>query len=150
MNYQKFIKDGLLKEEQIGFDQISKVLDRADQNLKSAHILFESEYNEAGLQLAYDAMLLAGRALTFSYGLRPRATGSHKIVVDFTAEVLGSGYETLVKKFDKMRRTRNYLIYGSGLDISDSEAVNAMRTARELIEEIHRVIQEKNPQKKLL
>jgi len=51
-----------------------------------------------------------GRALVFSYGFRPRAAGSHKTVVDFTEAVIGKDYKVLIKKFDKMRKKRHYLI----------------------------------------
>ncbi len=36
MNYKEFIKKGLIKEENIGFDQINKLLERAFRNIKSA------------------------------------------------------------------------------------------------------------------
>lgn len=150
MNYQKFVKKGLLKEEKISFEQISKVLERVYRNLQSAKTLIKDGDEEGGFQFAYEAMLLAGRALVFSHNLRPRAIGSHKIVVDFTAEILGDRYKVLTNKFDKMRKKRNYLIYGAGLTVSRTEAENAIRTSEEFITKIKEVIQKKNPQKKLI
>lgn len=150
MGYQELVKKGLLRKEKIGFDQIIKVLERAYQNIKSAKILLKEDDEEGCFQFAYQAMLLAGRALVFSYGLRPRALGSHKIVVDFTEKVIGREFKILTRKFDKMRRKRNYLIYGIGLVISKTEAKNAIKTAEEFIERIKETIQKKNPQKKLI
>jgi len=150
MNYQEFVKKGLLRKERIDFKQIGKVIERAYQDLKSAKILLKKGYEDASFRLAYESMLLAGRALVFSFGLRPRALGSHKIVVDFAGEVLGNKYKVLVKKFDQMRRKRNYLIYGIGLAISKTEAENAIKTTEEFIETIKEIIQKKNPQKKLI
>jgi len=150
MNYQEFVKKGLLRKEKIGFEQINKVLERAYQDLKSAKTLIKAGHEEGGFQFAYQAMLLAGRALVFSYSLRPRAFGSHKIVVDFTEKVLGEKYKILTRKFDKMRRKRNYLVYGIGLTVSKTEAENAIKTAEEFIEKIKKFIQKKNPQKKLI
>lgn len=94
-------------------------------------------------------MLLTGRVLVFSFGFRPRAVGSHKIVVDFTERILGGQFKILVQKFDKMRRKRNYLIYGIGLTISKTEAENAIETAEKFIEKIEKYIETKNPQQKL-
>ena len=48
MNYQEFLKKGLLTKEKIGFDQISKLIDRANQNLKSAKILIRNDDEEGG------------------------------------------------------------------------------------------------------
>ncbi len=150
MIYQELVKKGLLKQEQIGFDQINKVLSRAYRNIKSAKILLKDDDEEGSFGLAYEAMLLAGRALVFSYGLRPRTVGSHKIVVDFTEKIIGKEYKILVQKFDKMRRKRNYLIYGIGLIISATEVKNAIKTAEEFMAKIREIIQKKNPQKRLI
>lgn len=149
MNYQKFLKKGLLRKEKIGFDQINKIFKRAFRNIKSAKTLIEDGDEEGGFRFAYESMLLVGRALVFSYGLRPRSVGSHKIVVDFTENVLGKNYKILTRKFNKMRKKRNYLIYGIGLAISETETANAIKTAEDFIVKIEEYIQHKNPQQKL-
>lgn len=150
MTYQEFVKKGLLKKEKIGFDQIDKILERAHKNVKSAKLLTQNNDEEGGFKFAYEAMLLAGRGLVFSRGLRPRALGSHKIVIDFTEKVLGKEYKILIQKFGKMRRKRNYLIYGIGLTISATEARNAIKAAEMFIKKIKKIIQKKNPQKRLI
>ena len=150
MNYEESVKKGLLRKEKIGFNQIGKVLDKAIRNIKSAKILLKDSDEEGSFQLAYQAMLLAGRALVFSYGLRPRAVGSHKIVVDFAEKVLGKEYKILTYKFNKMRKKRHYLIYGIELTVSETEVKNAIQTAQDFIEKIKEIIQRKNPQKKLI
>ena len=150
MTYKEFVKKGLLKKEKIGFDQINKVLERAHRNIKGARLLARNSDKEGGFEFAYEAMLLAGRALVFSYGLRPRAVGSHKIVIDFTEKALGKEYRILIQKFGKMRRKRNYLIYGIGLIISATETKNAIKTAEMFIKKIKEIIQKENPQKRLI
>lgn len=150
MTYQELVKKGLLRKEKIGFDQINKIFERAYRNIKSANTLLKDNDEEGSFQFAYQSMLLAGRALVFSYGFRPRSVGSHKIVIDFAEIVIGKEYKILVKKFNKMRKKRNYLIYGIGLAISKTEAENTIKTAKEFIEEIKEIIQKKNPQKKLI
>jgi len=93
MNYKEFIKKGLIEEKNIGFDQINKLLERAFRNIKSARTLIKDDDKEGAFRFAYEAMLLAGRALVFSYGFRPRSIGSHKIVIDFVSEVLEKNIE---------------------------------------------------------
>ena len=150
MSYQELVKKGLLRKEKIGFDQIDKVLEKAYRNIKSAKTLLKDNDEEGSFQFAYQAMLLAGRALAFSYGLRPRTVGSHKIIIDFAETVIGREYKILVRKFDKARRKRHYLIYGIGLVISETEAVNAIRSAEEFLRIIKEIIQKKDPQGKLI
>ncbi len=62
MNYQEFLKKGLLKKEKIESDQVARLLERANRSLKSARILIENNDQEGGFRFAYEAMLLAGRA----------------------------------------------------------------------------------------
>ena len=150
MNYKEFIKKGLVEEKNIGFDQINKLLERAFKNIKSSKTLIKDDDKEGGFRFAYEAMLLAGRALIFSYGFRPRSIGSHKIVVDFVSEVLGKEYRILIQKFDRMRRKRNYLIYGIGLAVSGIEADNAVNTAEEFVKIVKKFIKGKNSQAELL
>lgn len=147
--YQELIKKGLLREEKIDFGQIQKILRKALNSLKSARILLVAKQEESAFELAYEAMLLAGRALVFSYGLRPRTQGSHKIVIEFADLVLESTFNPLIKKFDRMRKARHYLIYGAGFSISKTEAENAIISASEFIKKVSLIIKKKNPQKEL-
>ena len=70
-------------------------------------------------------------------------------MIDFAEGVIGKDYRILVKKFDKMRRKRHYLIYGIGLAISKTEAKNAVKSAEDFLKIIKDFVQKKNPQKKL-
>lgn len=147
--FQEFIDSGLIKEEKIDFSQITKIFIKARRGIKSAKVLFADGDPEGAYELSYEAMLLTGRALVFSFNYRPRTIGSHKIVVDFSEKVLNKKDVILAFKFDKMRKNRHYLIYGAGLAISETEAKNAIATAEEFLSQVEILIQEKNPQKKL-
>ena len=147
--FQEFIDSGLIKkDEQIDFTQIGTVLEKSKRSIQSAKLLMDNDH-ENSYQLAYEAMLLAGRALVFSFGFRPRALGSHKIVVDFSKKVLGKEIAILVFKFNKMRKIRHYLIYGSGLSISEVDTKNAISSATKFLKEVENFIENKNTQAKL-
>ena len=150
MNYEELVNKGLLKKEEIGFDKVQTLIENAYKKLQSSRLLIENEDSDNSFQLAYDAMLLSGRALIFSHNLRPRAAGSHKIVVQFVGDILGNDYKSLVGRFDKTREDRNYLIYGVGLTISMTEAQKAIDLAETFIKTIEGFIEAKNPQIKLL
>ena len=65
MIYKELLAKGEIKKESIKPSQITKSINRAEQDIKSAQMLLAS--NEvAAFKLAYDSMLLAGRALGFS------------------------------------------------------------------------------------
>lgn len=144
---QEFIEKGLIKKDDaIDSSQVLSVLKKARRSIKSAKLLIEDD-QENSYQLAYEAMLLAGRALVFSFGFRPRAAGSHKIVVDFSKKVLGKEIATLVFKFNKMRKIRHYLIYGTGLYISEIDSRNALSSAIKFLKHVIRFIKDKNCEK---
>jgi len=144
---QEFIEKGLIKkDDSIDSSQILSVLKKARRSIKSAKLIIEDD-QENSYQLAYEAMLLAGRALVFSFGFRPRAAGSHKIVVDFSKKVLGKEIATLVFKFNKMRKIRHYLIYGTGLYISEVDSRNALSSAIKFLKHVIRFIKDKNCEK---
>ncbi len=150
MSWKKLLADNRLQKKEISYAEVSSVLGKAFKSLRASEILLEKDVDESVFKEAYDAMILASRALMFSLGVKPRAVGSHMVTIDFCEMYLGAESKLLIEKFKKMRQKRNYLIYGAGLMISRTEAENALKTAREFIEKIEKKIQIKNPQQKLL
>ena len=140
---ESFIEKSLIKKDNIEPSQVLNVIKKSRRSIRSAKLIMEDD-SENSYQLACEAMLLAGRALVFSFGFRPRAAGSHKIVVDFLKEVLGEETKTLVYKFNKMRKKRHYLIYGTGLYISEVDSRNAILSAVQFLRYIIRFIRQKN------
>jgi len=140
---ESFIEKNLIKKDNIEPSQVLNIIKKSRRSIKSAKLIMEDD-SENSYQLAYEAMLLAGRALVFSFGFRPRAAGSHKIVVDFSKEILGKETKTLVYKFNKMRKKRHYLIYGTGLYISEVDSRNAILSAVQFLRYIIRFIRQKN------
>jgi uncharacterized protein (UPF0332 family) len=144
---QEFIDKGLIKkDDSIVSSQVISILKKSRRSIKSAKLLIEDD-QENSYQLAYEAMLLAGRALVFSFGFRPRAAESHKTVVDFSKKVLGKEIATLVFKFNKMRKIRHYLVYGAGLYISEVDSRNAILSADKFLRYVIRFIKVKNHKK---
>jgi uncharacterized protein (UPF0332 family) len=146
---QEFIDKSLIKkDDHFDSSQIRSVLEKSQRSIKSARLLIDDDRDNS-YQLAYEAMLLAGRALVFSFGFRPRAAGSHRIVVDFSKKVLGKETATLVFKFNKMRKKRHYLIYGSGFSISEVDSRNAISSAAKFLKDVENFINDKNLRGKL-
>jgi len=150
MGWKKLLEDGSLQKKKISFKEVEKILRKAHESLRAAEVLIKQDFYDSAFKEAYESMLLSGRALIFSLGYKPRTVGSHAITVKFCQLYFGIDLKILTQKFDKMRKKRNYLIYGAGLTISKTEAENAIKTAEEFIEKIKKFIQKKNPQKKLI
>jgi len=150
MTWGKLLKDNSLQSKKISFKEVESVLSKAQKSIQAAEILIDKNIDESSFKEAYDAMLLAGRALIFSLGYKPRTVGAHNITIEFCELYLGKEFKILTNKFKRMKQKRNYLIYGAGLTISKTEAKNAIKTAKEFIKEIKEIIQKNNPQKKLI
>jgi uncharacterized protein (UPF0332 family) len=145
---EKFVKENKLKKEKgINFDQIQKRLERAQTDINNAKMLLRIDQIGA-FRMAYDSMLQAGISLLLSFGYRPVVNGFHKTIVNFTKEVLGEDYAILTKKFDQMRKNRHEAIYDI-IIISDKEAEDSIKTAKELFNRIIKYIKKNNPQKEL-
>jgi len=141
---------GLIKEENIGFDQVIKHLERAKKDLYVAKANLEID-TEASYNYAYLAMLRSGRALMFSLKYRPIDGEQHKTVVAFCEEVLPKDRTEIIKYFNRMRKKRNRFTYDEPeLLVSKTETEQAFKSAKEFVEIIHNYIQHKNPQKKLI
>ena len=150
MPWKRLLEENKLQKKRVSYREVQKVLDKAHKCIKAAKLLLEKDVDESVFKEAYDSMILASRALMFSLGLKPRTVGSHTITIDFCSEYLGSDFKLSIQKFKRMKRKRNYLIYGIGLAISKTEAENALKAAGEFVDRVTKLIQKNNPQQKLI
>jgi len=139
-----YLKRGLIKKQQPNFKQISRLILRAEKDLQSFDRLINSDPGNA-MNLAYNAMLKAGRALLYSFGYLPADGQMHKTVVDIVAKILGEEYQIETKQFERYRKKRHVFIYEAE-DCTESEAEKAKETAAKLIKRVKEKIKEQNPQ----
>lgn len=141
---------GLIAEEKIGFEQITRHLERAMKDLKVAEANLKID-NEASYNYAYLALLRTSRALMFSYGFRPIDGQQHKTLVVFCEAALGKEFFKLVARFDRMRKFRNKFTYDEpGILVSRQQTEAALKEAKVFVKKVREFIQAKNPQKKLI
>jgi len=144
-----YINKGLLKRQKVGFDQIDKLIIRARKDLESAHLMLKNDPPWA-YNCAYSAMLHSARAFIFTKGFRPTTNFQHKTVVEFIGHYFGQKFTTLVEKFNRMRKNRNLFMYEPWkINISKTDAENALKTTTEFIELIAEEIKKEHPQKNL-
>ena len=148
--FTDYKKQGLIRKETIGFDQIIKHIHRARKDLKVAKANLDIDA-EASYNYAYLAMLRTGRALMFSFGYRPADGQQHKTVVVFSEHILGAEFSKLIKRFDRMRQKRNRFTYDEpGLLVSRRETEEAFDLAKKFVKQVAEFIQKKSPQKRLI
>lgn len=149
MDYKRmiddFLRDGLIKKQEVNFTQVEKLISRAQKDLIVAKANLEID-EEASYNYAYLAMLRCGRALLFLKGIRTSDGQQHKTVIELTKFILGKDFEILIEKFDRMRRKRNQFIYDPFLPISKTESENALKTAMDFVMKISKLIKKENPQ----
>jgi uncharacterized protein (UPF0332 family) len=148
MNYEKFLRDSLVKKQKPDFKQIETQMKRAGKDLKTAESLLSIDLTWA-FAIAYHAMMRASKALMYSKGYLPTAKRSHKTIVEFTKLILGNEYDNLIRRFNRMRRQRHDFIYDSKNHITPHEAKLSIETAKKLIEEIIALVRKENPEKDL-
>jgi len=148
MNYERWVKDNLIKKQEPDFKQIDQQLKRSQKDLKTAESNLAIDLTWA-FTIAYHAMIRAGRALMYSQGYLPTARQTHKTVVEFTKIILGEKYDSLIGRFNRMRRQRHDFIYDSKNHITATEAKTSIDTAKQLIEEIITLVKKENPEKEL-
>jgi uncharacterized protein (UPF0332 family) len=129
-------REGLIKTLPIDQRKVEDARALALRDLATARTLLDSNQDWA-YNIAYNAVLQAGRALMFSKGYRPDGANQHISVVKFAGLFLDSNDSII---FDRMRRKRNSSVYDSAGSITESEAVFAAKQAEDLVNKIFAVI----------
>jgi len=65
--------------------------------------------------------------------------------MEFTGCILGDKYQDLMLRFNRMRRKRHDFIYDSQNHTTLSEAMSAIKTAKELVEKIVGLVAKEKP-----
>lgn len=148
VNYERFIRDNLVKRQKPDFKQIAAQLKRANKDIKTAEAVMMVDLTWA-FTITYHAMIRAGKALMFAEGYLPTAKRSHKTIIEFTKLILGDEYDNLISRFNRMRRQRHNFIYDSINNITLHEVKSSIETAKKLLTEIINLVIKENPQKEL-
>ena len=143
---QTLLKEGMIKKCPVDWKAINNLIKRAYRDLKTAERNIDDD-EECAYTYAYNAMLRSGLALMTSYGFRPEIKDKHLTIVRFTSSILGDKFKRVINTYDFMRRKRHRFIYEPDIPCSRKEAEDALKTAKEFVRIIHKLIKEKNPQR---
>lgn len=145
---ESLLKEGLIKKCPVDIKAVMNLIKRAFTDLETAKRNLRAD-EECAFNYAYNAMLRSGLALMFSEGFRPEIKDKHLTVVRFTTSILGDKFKTLINNYDFMRRKRHRFIYEPEIPCSTQEAEDALKTAKDFVNAIYKLIKKKNPQLEL-
>ncbi len=128
MDFNSYVKRGLLKKQPINFRQIARA--EKDVTTISKVIGIDPEW---ATTIAYHAMLRAARGLIFAHGFLPSDGQQHKTVVEIVGKLLGEEFSVTAFQFEKMRKNRNVFFYDSVDSANRGEAAKSAEVARRLI-----------------
>jgi uncharacterized protein (UPF0332 family) len=140
------LKQGLIKKCSVDWKAINNLIKRSYTDLKTAKRNIDDD-EECAYNYAYNAMLRSGLALMFSEGFRPEIKDKHLTIVKFASSILGKKFKKVINDYDFMRRKRHRFVYEPDIPCSIKEAKDALKTAKEFVDIVNKLIKEKNPQK---
>lgn len=132
MNYSRLLADRRIRREPAVTAQVGDQLAAARRDLETARRI--GSHEEWAYNIAYNAMLLAGRAVMFSEGYRPATgEGGHVAVVEFLRIRLGSSFSPILDLMDRMRRQRHRITYDAVGTVSATQIAEALKTAEDFV-----------------
>src|SRR4030042_609403 len=142
---EDLLRQGLIKTCPVDWKAINNLMKRAYADLETAQRNLDDD-PECAYNYAYNGMLRSGLALMFSEGLRPEIKDKHLTIVKFASSKLGDRVRKVINDYDFMRRKRHRFIYEPDIPCSRKEAEDALKTAKEFVDIIGKLIKEGNPQ----
>ncbi|MEM4335746.1 MAG: HEPN domain-containing protein [Candidatus Anstonellales archaeon] len=142
MSLSELEKKGFIHRIPVDKTQISDLLKISERDLRLAKEIFLKSFDGA-LNLAYNSLLQAARALMHSYGYRPDSEFHHKATFDFLSVVLDKKYSGFVQSLNRIRSKRALATYEKPDVISEYEAKYAINSAEEFLKFVKERIKEK-------
>lgn len=139
MDLAELKRKGFIKPIPIDKTQITELIKISERDINLAEEFFPKSFDGA-LNLAYNSMLQAARALMFSYGYRPDSEFHHKATIEFVSAVLDKKYKMYVESLDRIRSKRIVATYERAGTISEFEAKYAIKSAKEFVQLIKQKI----------
>jgi hypothetical protein len=146
--FERLSKEGKLKPQKADIDYLNALLDAARRNFEAA-LVIRGRVDEAAFKLFYDGLLQISRVVVLLNGYRPDDGEQHKTTFLAAGEILGSEYEDLIRKMQKLRIKRNICIYDPKELIGKSEIDAIYNTAKKFWSKVRVYLETANPQLKL-
>ena len=142
----RLIADGELQRVPPSREHADQLLAQAHKDLVSAELLRDSNPKRAYESL-YDAARIALTAVLENQGLRPTSRGGHIAPYAAVSAQLDPPMGTVLRPFDRMRRTRNRSEYPSftAPEVTADNVTADVAAARAIVETCEGVLDEMSP-----
>jgi uncharacterized protein (UPF0332 family) len=115
-------------------EQVETVIKVAERDLKAAKDNLANGYADWALNIGYNAMLQAARALMLSRGYRPVGEAKHVAVIEFVkSEYSNQVPSQALYVFSKTRKKRHKAVYEEADIVSESEARTVINNAEKFV-----------------
>lgn len=142
----RLIADGELQRVPPSREHADQLLAQARKDLVSAELLSRSN-PKRGYESLYDAARMALTAVLENQGLRPTSQGGHIAPYAAVTAQLDPPMGTVLRPFDRMRRTRNRSEYPSFTtpEVTADNVTADLSAARAIVEICEGVLDEMSP-----
>ena len=141
MSIEELVGNGSIHPFKATRDEIDRAIGVARRDLSISEGMMEERLGWF-FSIAYNAVLQACRAYMFKLGYRPASTESHRTTFEFMQFVVDEPYRKSIPYFDRVRKKRHRTIYDEVGLISEKEASELLRRAKEFLEYIERKLKE--------
>ena len=132
MSIEELIKNGSIHPFKATQDEVDKAVEIARRDLALAKNILE-ESLDWSYSIAYNAVLQACRAYMFRLGYRPASVEAHKNTFEFMQFAVDEPLKESISYFDRVRKKRHRTIYDEVGLITEKEAKELLKRARELL-----------------
>ena len=140
-NLGELLKNKMIAKVASSREQVLTIMKIAERDLEAANDNLENGYADWALNIGYNAMLQAGRALMLSRGYRPVGEAKHVTVIEFVkAEYSKQVPAQALFVFSKTRKKRHKAVYEEADIVSESEARTVITNAKEFVKAVKQIL----------
>jgi uncharacterized protein (UPF0332 family) len=132
MSIEELIKNGSIHPFKATQDEVDRAVEIARRDLALAENILE-ESLDWSYSIAYNAVLQACRGYMFRLGYRPASVEAHKNTFEFMRFAVDEPLKQSISYFDRVRKKRHRTMYDEVGLITENEAKELLKKARELL-----------------
>jgi len=142
MSIEELLRQGSIHPFEATPSEIKKAMGIARRDLTLAEKLLEENFDWC-FAITYNAVLQACRAYMFHSGYRPASAEAHKATFEFMQAVMEEPFKKSISYFDRARTKRHRTLYNDAGLISEKEAEELLKRAREFLSYIESKLKER-------
>ncbi len=141
MNLGELLNNNMIAKVASSRQQVEDIMKVVERDLQAANDNLKNGYADWALNIGYNAMLQAGRALMLSRGYRPVGEAKHVSVIEFAKAEYSKQVPTqALYIFSKTRKKRHKAVYEEAHTVSDSEARTVIINAEALVKAVKKIL----------